>query len=171
MSHICDICGEAACEYMKVTAWWGKHLAYSDPSGRYNRWSAKLRQDTNQLTANICRKCVEQGLSKFINFNQELSEELLRKRAIESRRKKYPNESMLKSLRMTVPGGVEDIHCEICLNSCFEKHLKLQSEWQYPDQSTLTGYLCEECVSKNLIGQVKFQPLPIINTVSISSSA
>lgn len=156
MSRICDICGQSVSDYVKTTAWWGKHLDYSDPSGKHDRWSAKLREDTNQLTAEVCKKCTDENLSKFIHFNQELSEELLRKLAIEERRKKDPNESMLKSLRKTVPGGVEDIYCDICQKSCFEKHLKFQSEWQYPDQSTLTAYICPECVSEHLIGQIKF---------------
>ncbi|MFO0108897.1 hypothetical protein [Anabaena sp. AL09] len=156
MSKICDICGKGACEYVKATAWWGKHLSYSDKSRKNQHWTAKIREDINQLTADICKKCTDDNLSNLIHFHQEVPEEVLNKRSLEERREKYPNESGLKSLRMTFTGGVEDIYCDICQKPCFEKHLKLKSEWQYPDQSHLTAYMCPECVSEHLTGQIKF---------------
>jgi hypothetical protein len=156
MSKICDICGETACEYVKASGWWGKHLKYSDQFGKNQRWTAEIREDINQLTADICKKCTDENLSKFIHFHQEIPEKVLRQLAIEERRKKYPNESGLKSLRMTIPGGIEDIDCDICQKSCFEKHLQLKSQWQYPDQSHLTAYICPECFSEHLTGKIKF---------------
>lgn len=149
MSRTCDICNKSALEYMTVTAWWSKYLEYEDPYEKHNRWSVQLRQDISGLTADVCRQCVDEQLSKFMHFHREFSEKLLQERAIEKRRKQYPNEAMLKSLRMTIPNGLEDVFCDICNTSCFEKHLKFRSEWQYPDQSTLVAYICEQCVSRH----------------------
>lgn len=91
------------------------------------------------VEGHICRRCVEDRLSTDIRLNQEKPREVLRA----ERREAFPKESDFVNLRKTTL-WVGGISCHRCESECYERHVKVRSEWLDAERSHLRPLLKTE---------------------------
>lgn len=151
---LCDLCGNSCqgSDFFHLSGWWGKHLRFDAPKPKDRHWEPKLMIELEQMQADVCRQCVLERLD-FLQLHIEPS----RNRTLQERQAQYPNESLLKAMRLTSPAGVDDVFCDICQTSCYEKHLRFQSQWKTSDDSTTEAEVCDRCVESRLKPLIRFQ--------------
>jgi len=117
-----------------------------------------------RVKADICRQCAEEHLMSLIRFYP--TAEYRQRQQLEERRQKYPDEAPLKSLRMTVPAGLEDVACDICETPCFDKHLNLRPRWLDANGIPIEAVVCELCTATYLLSVRKlFREKNIFSTI------
>lgn len=168
MAHLilCDICKQPChnSEAIELEGWYGKKLTYKGNRRKDDCYVAVLLSDREGLRADICTHCMQ---SQFANVT--LHAVLTQKQMYEQRRRDYPHESGLKSLRLTAGYSVESVTCDNCQSNCYEKHLRFKANWLADDGSELTAEFCEPCTEAKLKPIVSFQavaPAPVEATAA-----
>ncbi len=142
---------------MTVTGWWGKFEAHTDPESGESLWDVRFLSDVVKLEAHVCHNCTEHHFNELIQFNPQLTVREKRKLDYEAWKKKNPDQLPLKGLIKTALGGIRYVHCDICGEECFDKHLNFKSSVQNEDKTYQCADICEKCTIKNLIPIIPFQ--------------
>jgi len=154
---LCNVCGNICRhnQYASLQAWHGKHQHHSRKRGRAECWTIDLREDIEQLSADVCRDCLNDRLA-VIRLNSSKTRAAL----MQDLRAVKPSISAFEALRRTVGVGVTSARCDICKTECIDKHLKIIGNWNSVGVEELTSEVCERCVSGQLSAVIRFQVNP-----------
>lgn len=142
MGYACDLCQSLVSreELAILSGWYGCKEVYAATA----RKEACCRQipltSPPTVEHHVCVSCVETVLAKEIRLNAQKPRMVL----CAERKKGFPDEPVLKSLRKTAY-WTSDILCDRCESSCFERHVELRSQWVDKEQAQKVSHLCSDC--------------------------
>ena len=152
MAYACDICQRSIREpnaLAVLRGWYGCEESRAATAKKEAEYRQVSLESEASLESHICLHCIETVLAKEIRLNAQKPRMVM----YADRRKAFPKESKIESLRKTAFGTL-DILCDRCEQSCRERYVELRSEWVDKGQAKKVSHVCSGCYDAYLVPQL-----------------